>query len=38
MALAQAMDGVLLVLEAGHTPGGAAQDAVEMLRQVGANP
>jgi succinoglycan biosynthesis transport protein ExoP len=36
-ALAQAVDGVLLVLEAGHTRRGAARQAVESLRQVGAN-
>ena len=36
-ALAQAVDGVLLVLEAGHTRRKAARQAVESLRQVGAN-
>jgi Mrp family chromosome partitioning ATPase len=36
-ALAQAVDGVLLVLEAGHTRREAAWHAVESLRQVGAN-
>jgi non-specific protein-tyrosine kinase len=36
-ALAQAVDGVLLVLEAGHTRREAARHAVESLRQVGAN-
>jgi Mrp family chromosome partitioning ATPase len=35
--LAPAVDGVLLVLEAGRTPREAAQHAVESLRQVGAN-
>jgi len=35
--LAQAVDGVLLVLEAGHTRREAARHAVESLRQVGAN-
>jgi capsular exopolysaccharide synthesis family protein len=35
-ALAQAVDGVLLVLEAGHTRREAARHAVESLRQVGA--
>jgi succinoglycan biosynthesis transport protein ExoP len=37
MALAQAVDGVLLVLEAGHTRPEAARQAVESLHQVGAN-
>jgi capsular exopolysaccharide synthesis family protein len=36
-ALAQAVDGVLLVLEAGYTRRGAARQAVDSLRQVGAN-
>lgn len=36
-ALAQAVDGVLLVLEAGKTRRQAARHAVESLRQVGAN-
>jgi succinoglycan biosynthesis transport protein ExoP len=36
-ALAQAVDGVLLVLEAGHTRREAAWHAAESLRQVGAN-
>jgi len=36
-ALAPAVDGVLLVLEAGRTPREAARHAVENLRQVGAN-
>lgn len=36
-ALAPAVDGVLLVLKAGHTPREAARHAVENLRQVGAN-
>ena len=36
-ALAQRVDGVLLVLEAGKTRRGAARQAVESLRQVGAN-
>ena len=36
-ALAQRVDGVLLVLEAGHTRRGAARQAVESLRKVGAN-
>ena len=36
-ALAQAVDGVLLVLEAGKTRREAARNAVESLRQVGAN-
>jgi len=36
-ALAQAVDGVLLVLEAGHTRRQVARQAVESLRQVGAN-
>ncbi len=36
-ALAKAVDGVLLVLEAGHTRRKAARQAVESLRQVGAN-
>ena len=36
-ALAQGVDGVLLVLEAGHTRREAARHAVESLRQVGAN-
>ena len=36
-ALAQAVDGVLLVLEAGHTRREAARHAVESLRQVGAH-
>jgi len=35
--LAQGVDGVLLVLEAGHTRREAARRAVESLRQVGAN-
>jgi len=35
--LASAVDGVLLVLEAGHTPREAAQHAVENIRQVGTN-
>jgi succinoglycan biosynthesis transport protein ExoP len=35
--LAPAVDGVLLVLEAGRTPREAALQAVESLRQVGAN-
>ena len=35
--LAQVVDGVLLVLEAGHTSRAAAKQAVESLRQVGAN-
>jgi capsular exopolysaccharide synthesis family protein len=35
--LARAVDGVLLVLEAGHTRREAARRAVESLRQVGAN-
>jgi len=35
--LAQGVDGVLLVLEAGHTRREAARQAVERLRQVGAN-
>jgi len=37
MALAQAVDGVLLVLEAGHTRRQAARQAVESLRRVGAS-
>jgi succinoglycan biosynthesis transport protein ExoP len=36
--LAQGMDGVLLVLEAGRTRREAARRAVERLHQVGANP
>ncbi len=36
-ALAQAVDGVVLVVDAGATRRGAAQQAVENLRQVGAN-
>jgi capsular exopolysaccharide synthesis family protein len=36
-ALAQAVDGVLLVLHAGKTRRRAAQHALESLRQVGAN-
>jgi Mrp family chromosome partitioning ATPase len=36
-ALAQAVDGVLLVLEAGKTRRQAARHAVESLHQVGAN-
>jgi succinoglycan biosynthesis transport protein ExoP len=36
-ALAQAVDGVLLVLEAGKTRRQAARHAMESLRQVGAN-
>lgn len=36
-ALASAVDGVLLVVEAGRTPREAAQHAVENLRQVKAN-
>jgi capsular exopolysaccharide synthesis family protein len=35
--LARGVDGVLLVLEAGHTRREAARRAVESLRQVGAN-
>lgn len=35
--LAQAVDGVLLAVEAGKTRRGAAQDAVASLQQVGAN-
>jgi len=37
VALAQAVDGVLLVLKAGHTRREAARHAVESLHQVGAN-
>jgi Mrp family chromosome partitioning ATPase len=36
-ALAPAVDGVLLALQAGHTRRKAARHAVESLRQVGAN-
>jgi Mrp family chromosome partitioning ATPase len=36
-ALAQAVDGVLLVLEAGKTRRQAARNAVESLHQVGTN-
>ena len=36
-ALAQSVDGVLLVLKAGHTPREAARRAVANLRQVNAN-
>jgi capsular exopolysaccharide synthesis family protein len=36
-ALAQAVDGVLLVVKAGRTRRGAARHAVESLRRVGAN-
>jgi non-specific protein-tyrosine kinase len=35
--LAQSVDGVLLVIDAGETRRGIAQHAVESLRQVGAN-
>jgi Mrp family chromosome partitioning ATPase len=35
--LAQSVDGVLLVVDAGETRRGIAQHAVESLRQVGAN-
>jgi Mrp family chromosome partitioning ATPase len=35
--LAQNVDGVLLVIDAGETRRGIAQHAVESLRQVGAN-
>jgi capsular exopolysaccharide synthesis family protein len=37
VALAPAIDGVLLVVRAGRTPRVAAQHAAESLRQVGAN-
>jgi capsular exopolysaccharide synthesis family protein len=37
MALAQAVDGVLLVVVPGHTQRQVARQAVESLRQVGAN-
>jgi capsular exopolysaccharide synthesis family protein len=37
MALARSVDGVLLVIVAGHTRRQAARQAVEGLRQVGAN-
>jgi len=35
--LAREMDGVLLVVDSGHTRRGAVQQAIESLRQVGAN-
>jgi Mrp family chromosome partitioning ATPase len=35
--LAQSVDGVLLVVDAGSTRRGAAQQAVDELKQVGAN-